>query len=136
MIQSDSPNPLVIALVVVSGVILLFTLCRPIDPNVELARTAREAVELARDADASVTAAVLWNGRFRLLAIVLGVSIPMMVGYLIWRSATVTEPDPIDILEQMELLEVSNLDTLSAPDVSPDLLPEPTAISSDTSDSD
>ncbi len=134
MNKCDSPNPLVIALVVVSGVVLLFTLCRPIDPNVELARTAREAVEMAREADSSMTAAVLWSGRFRLLAIVLGVSVPLVVVYLIWRSSTAAEPDAIDIFEQLELLEVSKLDSLPAPGIARNRLPAPAADSTDTSD--
>ena len=134
MNPSDSPSPLVIALVLVGGLFLLFTVCAPTNPNTELARTAREAVEMAREADSSMTAAVLWSGRFRLLAIVLGVSVPMVVVYLIWRSSTAAEPDAIDIFEQLELLEVSKLDSLPAPDPSPLQLPASTADSTDTPD--
>lgn len=84
------------------GAIVLFLVCRPVDPNTELARTARAAVQLARDAGSSTESAVLLAGRFRLLAVVVGVTAPLIVVYLIWRSSTQSDLDPAELIEAAE----------------------------------
>ncbi len=116
---SDPPNPFTFILAAIAGFFLLSLVCRPTDPNAELARTAREAVELAHDADSAVTSAVLWSGRFRLLAIVVGVSVPMVVAFLIWRSSNPSECDPVELLDCLEQLGASRLGRLPRPDSSP-----------------
>ena len=119
MHDTDRRYLLLVGAIVLAGAILLFLLCRPTDPNAELARAAREAVQLARDADSSATSAVLWGSRFRLLAIVLGATVPMVVAYLIWRSSAGADPDAADILGLMEQYGVPNLDTLPPPESTP-----------------
>ena len=97
MQQSRIPVYLVVGAIVVLGVAMFFSACRPGDPNVELARTARTAVELARDAQAADRSAVLWSGRFRLLAVTLGVSVPR-----IWRTSTQREVEAAEAIEAAE----------------------------------
>ena len=119
MTGSDPPHPFIYILATLAGFFLLSLVCRPTDPNAELARTAREAVAMARDADSAVTSATLWSGRFRLLAIVMGTSVPVVVAYLIFRSSTQCEPDPVELLDCLEQLGVSKLGTSARPDSSP-----------------
>ena len=102
MQQSRTLNHLVVGAIIVSGVAVLLSACRPSDPNVELARTARAAVEMARDAQAADRSAVLWTGRFRLLAIALGVSVPLIVALMIWRTSAQCEVDAAEALEAAE----------------------------------
>jgi len=103
-------------IVVAAGaVVLLAVLCRPgADPNTELARTARDAVALAHDAQSDNRAAVLWSERFRLLGIVAGVSVPIVIVYLIWRSSSTSELDSTEVLQGMEEY------ALPGPESSPD----------------
>jgi hypothetical protein len=88
-------------LFLVAGAILTFviTSCPRDRPNTDLARTAREAVELAQDAQADNQSAVLWSGRLRLLALVIGVSVPLLVVYLLWRTASQGEVSAAEVLE-------------------------------------
>jgi hypothetical protein len=44
----------------------------------------------------------LWTERFRLLAIVAGVSVPLVIVYLIWLSSSKTELDAAEIIERVE----------------------------------
>lgn len=82
--------------------VLVFVGCPGESSNTELARTAREAVELAHDAQMDDRSAVLWSGRFDLLALILGVSTPIVVAYLIWRSTCNGEIDPTAVIECAE----------------------------------
>ncbi len=102
MQAQNEPNFLPTAAVVIAGAFLLFLVCRPTDPNAELARTTREAVQLARDAQTSSESAALWAGRFRLLTVVVGVSAPLIVAYLIWRASAASELDPAEVIEAIE----------------------------------
>jgi hypothetical protein len=102
MQQSDILNYLVIGAVVVLGAAVVFSACRPRDPNLELARTARTAVEMARDAQVADRSAVLWSGRLRLLAVAVGVSVPLVVALLIWRTSTQREVDAAEAIEAAE----------------------------------
>jgi hypothetical protein len=65
----------------------MFTARTDSSPNAELVRTAREAVELAHASQQDNRSAVLWAGRFRLVGLVIGVSVPLIMVYLIWRSS-------------------------------------------------
>jgi hypothetical protein len=87
-----------------AGVLVTLALvgCPRDGPNSELARTAREAVELAHDAQADDRSAVLWAGRFRVLAVVLGIGIPLVVAAYIWRSSAKGEIDPAEVIERVE----------------------------------
>ena len=45
---------------------------------------------------------VLWSDRFRMLAVVLGVSVPMVVAYLLWRASAEREIEATEIIEAVE----------------------------------
>ena len=90
-------------IVIIVALLLSAPLCIPIiDPNVELARTARDAIGLADRAVSQDQSAVLWSGRFRLLAVVLGVSIPLIVVYLICRSTGEREIEAAEVIDAIE----------------------------------
>ncbi len=76
MKPSELAHTLIFGAIMVLAAAVVLSTCRPSDPNTELAQTARKAVELARDAQLADRSAVLWSGRFRLLATALGVSVP------------------------------------------------------------
>lgn len=93
---------LVAALVLAGAVVSWVGFCRPIDPNAELAKTTREAVGLARDAQSSVESAALWRGRFTLLAVALGVSVPLIAAVYIWRWSAGGPLDAAELLDGIE----------------------------------
>ena len=84
------------------ALVLLAMLCRGPDPNAELVRMAGEAVTMAHEAQLDHRAATLWAGRFRLLAIAIGVSVPLVITYLISRSTRTDELDATEILDSVE----------------------------------
>ena len=99
----DSTSKMLAFIVLLIGAAFLpFCVCRPIDPNVELARTTREAMEFARDAQSGTLSAILWTGRFRLLATALGVSAPLIVVLLLWRWSAHSEIDASEAFQIME----------------------------------
>ena len=102
MKPSELAHTLIFGAIMVLAAAVVLSTCRPSDPNTELAQTARKAVELARDAQLADRSAVLWSGRFRLLAIALGVSVPLIVALLIWRTSTQREIDAAEALEAAE----------------------------------
>jgi len=96
-------------LIVVAGVVAaailgarMLTARTDSTPNAELVRTAREAVELAHASQQDNRSAVLWSGRFRLVALVTGVSVPLIMVYLIWRSSGQSDLHPAEIIECVE----------------------------------
>ena len=62
------------------------------DPNVELARTAREAVEMAEGARREAEITRKASSVFRVMALVVGISVPLVVAYLIYRLQSKEEP--------------------------------------------
>jgi hypothetical protein len=93
--------PFVVA-ALIAGACLLFLVCRPADPNAELARTTREAVQLARESGSSAESAALWAGRFRLLAVAAGLLVPVLVACLVWRWSARSDLDPTEVIEVVE----------------------------------
>jgi len=91
-------------LYVVAGVIvgLMIGSCPGTGTDADLARTARDAVELAREAQDRDQSAVLWTGRFRLVALIIGVTVPLIIAYLLWRASHTGEPDAAEIIHAAE----------------------------------
>ena len=95
---------------VLGSVGMLWTLSyvfRAGDPNVELVRTTREAMETAREAreDAEITRRT--SSALRILALMAGVVTPLIVVYLIYRLHARSEPgaeDLLDVLKSESLL--------------------------------
>jgi len=81
---------------------LLVYLLRPPDPNMGMAETAREAVQMAREAREDATSARQRGYTIRVIALVVGVSVPVVVAYLIFRSSERSELGPEEVLEVME----------------------------------
>ena len=93
--------------------VVLMLLCSGADPNAELVRMAGEAVTMAHEAQLDHRAAILWAGRFRLLAIAIGVSVPLLIVYLISRSARTHELDAAEILDSAERYALPHFQTRS-----------------------
>jgi len=107
MHNSNPYGPVVFVVGVFVAVLLINQLECGTDPD--LARTAHESVQLARDAQERDTSAVLWSGRLRLLALAIGVSAPLIVAYLIQRAVTRSAPDSPDVLAEAERLRLLQL---------------------------
>lgn len=112
------PPRAILCIIIVAVVIIVFSsLCSPAPtPSAHLARATREAVGLARDAVARQSSFDV----LRLLAIVVGVCIPLIVAYLIWRSSATSEIDATEILDAIERFELP-----SAPERTIADLPKP-----------
>ena len=54
MNDSNRSQHLILILVAAVGVVLLSIICQPSNPSTELAITAREAIEMARDSESAV----------------------------------------------------------------------------------
>jgi len=93
------------ALVAVAALLALWLLVgilsfRP--PDAELARTVREALRMARQAYESADAARRGSSAFRLIAMVIGMTGPLIVAYLIYRLHLGSEPEPPGMLDEAE----------------------------------
>ena len=82
--------------------------CAPRSPDAELARTTREAIQMARDvqqrADAARSAATV----VRIAAMAAGVAGPLVVAYLIHRlhaRSDATPEDMLDVLNGHKLID-------------------------------
>lgn len=107
MHNSNPHGPVAFVVGVFVAVLLINQMECGTDPD--LARTARESVQLARDAQQRDTSAVLWSGRLRLLALVIGVSAPLIIAYLIHRAVVRGTPDSPDVLAEAERLKLLQL---------------------------
>ena len=94
---------LAVALVVVLVLAGLVGTCSP-EPTAdqELARTARTAIESAEQARRDNDAAYLWPARLRLVAIVVGVSVPIVAAVVLVYLATRHRPEETELLTQLE----------------------------------
>ncbi len=94
---------LAVALVVVLVFAGLVGTCSP-EPTAdqELARTARTAIESAERARRENDAAYLWPARLRLVAIVVGVSVPIVAAVVLVYLVTRHRPDETELLTQLE----------------------------------
>ena len=88
------------------GLLLLLGLmgtCQPApDVNTELARATRVAVESAEKARESNDAAYLWPGRLRMLAVALGVAVPIVAAVVLFWIATRRRPCDVELSEHLE----------------------------------
>lgn len=122
MPQADEGFPWWLLLIGVIVVLMFVDSCPDQSADTELARTAHEAVQLARESQSDDRSAVLWTGRFRLLAQVIGVSVPLVVAYLIWRSSCKSEIDAAEIIETAEQYALPNINPHRPPDLPADPL--------------
>ncbi len=90
---------------------LLVQGCLNNNPNTELAKTTREAVQMAHEAQSDGRSAVLWAGRYRMLSLIIGVSVPLVVVYLIWRSSSNSPIDAMEVIEYAETHMLSSSDS-------------------------
>jgi len=102
MLPEHRRFPLWLIVLVSAALALVLLLCRDPGPNAELVRMAGEAVSLAHEAQLDNRSAILWAGRFRLLAIAIGVSVPLVIVYLIWRSARTDAVDASEVADAVE----------------------------------
>lgn len=71
-------------------------------PNAELARTVREALRMARQADQEADAVRRGSSAFRLVAMALGMAGPLVIVYLIYRLHMRSEPRSPEMLNPVE----------------------------------
>ena len=93
------------ALTLLAGLFSLWFVARLLrvgEPNAELARTTREVVEAALDAQQAVSRARVAASVFRLVAVVAGVVGPLVAAYLIYRTKSQEGATPADILDVLE----------------------------------
>jgi hypothetical protein len=69
-----------------------------VSPSAAAIDTAHTAVELARDVAAQNSGTTLWAGLLRLLGLVLGISAPLVIAYLLWRDTGKSEPAASEVL--------------------------------------
>jgi len=87
------------------SVLMLWTLggiFRARDPNTELARTAREAIKMADDARKEAEMIRKTSSALRIMALAIGVTIPLIIAYLIYLQQLRREPAIDEMLELIE----------------------------------
>lgn len=87
----------VLALLIVLG---LLGMCSP-DVNNELARTARIAVESARDAQEKNDSTYLWPGRLRMIVVVVGVTFPLAAAVIVLYLVLRHRPEELEVLAEL-----------------------------------
>ena len=88
------------------------------DPNVELAKTARKAVRMAEGARREADITRKASSVFRSVALVVGISVPLIVAYLIYRLQVKEEPgagEIIDVLGRERLVEMPEAEMAKLP---------------------
>ncbi len=94
-----------VALAVLGGLLALWALShifRPGEPNVELARTVREAMELAREVQHGADAARRTSSALRVIALAAGVAVPFIAVYLIYHLRERSELGPGEVFRMLE----------------------------------
>ena len=89
-------------LAIVAFALVLRSLARPVDPNVEIARALRDSMRDARTAREALDAVRSRAGRVRLLVLGAGVAGSLALAWIIWRGATRADIEPEDILDILE----------------------------------
>jgi hypothetical protein len=75
------------------------------DVNQELAQTARTAVEMARDGQQANDAAYLAPGRLRMIAVAVGVAVPIVVAAVLVYLVMKRRPDDLELFAEIEVLQ-------------------------------
>ena len=70
--------------------------------NTELARTARQAVESATEARRNNDAAYLWPGRLRMIAMALGVGIPIVMAVVLVYLTLKRRPEDLELIDYLD----------------------------------
>jgi hypothetical protein len=75
------------------------------DVNQELAQTARTAVEMAREGQQANDAAYLAPGRLRMIAVAVGVAVPILVAVVLVYLTMKHRPDDLELFAEIEVLQ-------------------------------
>jgi hypothetical protein len=75
------------------------------DVNQELAQTAHTAVEMARDGQQANDAAYLAPGRLRMIAVAVGVAVPILVAAILVYLTLKHRPDDLELFAEIEVLQ-------------------------------
>jgi hypothetical protein len=103
--QSEHPTAgCVIAALIAAGLAVwaVSSALRARDPNPELVRLAREASQRADEARKGAESARRSANTLRVVAIVLGATVPLVVAYLIYRLHARAEAGPEDMLATIQ----------------------------------
>ena len=105
------------AVVLVVLFLVLEPLCRPQPPDVNerLAETARQAVEMAREADHRAAVAQRFSDWWYFVALAVGCTVPVAIAFLLFRHWGNAPPDQLEVLHEIEELRVQEPKGLNAP---------------------
>jgi hypothetical protein len=128
MNEDRSVRPGVILVVLIVGWLLMRPLCTPRvvippDPNVELVRTTRDAMEMMRDAQDELTAMRRASEVWYFVGWGIAVALPVGIALLLLRYHAQTPVDEAEVLMQLEEMQP---DLLALPEAKPNELPSPT----------
>jgi hypothetical protein len=128
MNEDRSVRPGVILVVLIVGWLLMRPLCTPRvvippDPNVELVRTTRDAMEMMRDAQDELTAMRRASEVWYFVGWGIAVALPVGIALLLLRYHAQTPVDEAEVLMQLEQMQP---DLLALPEAKPNELPSPT----------
>ena len=90
---------LIIAVLAVGALLLLAWLLRPASPDAALAGVARDAMDLAREAHRDAESARRTGTVIRFVALVVGVAVPLVAVYLIYRLQVREQSSPEELLQ-------------------------------------
>ena len=120
--REDRERPVKYVLLGLCGSVLamwvLGGIFRTRDPNVELAKTASRAVKMAEGARREAEITRKASSVFRSVALVVGISVPLIVAYLIYRLQVKEEPgagEIIDVLGRERLVEMPEAEMAKLP---------------------
>ena len=89
-----------VAVVILLG--LLGTCAPETTVNTELARATRQAVESATEARRNNDAAYLWPGRLRMIAMALGVGIPIVMAVVLVYLTLKRRPEDLELIDYLD----------------------------------
>lgn len=118
MIRNDTGEMLVGLLVLLIVFAILRPMCTPKvvvppDPNEELAKVAREAIEMAREAREEAASVRASSDRWFFISLAAAVAAPLVIAVLFFKFYANTPPDEAEVV--MQLLRLADAERRKLP---------------------